>query len=168
MSLSQSLIPEFTQEMATTRRLLERLPEDKLDWRPHPKSFALGALATHIAQLPSWTRISVSQDSLDIEPEPGKPYKAPILTSRAEILDLFDKHVADARAALEETDDATFMQPWTLLKTGQKIFTLPKVGVIRTMVFNHIIHHRGQFSVYLRLNDVPLPSIYGPTADEPF
>lgn len=162
MSISQTLVPEFDQEMKTTRKVLERVVAEKFAWKPHDKSFSFGNLATHVANLPSWAPMTLSTDELDI----GGNFTSPQVESTQDILDLFDKNVAEARAALANASDEEFMKPWTLRKGGQEIFTLPKVAVVRTMVFNHIIHHRGQLSVYLRLNDIPVPSIYGPTADE--
>ena len=166
MAIRDGLLPEFDQEMANTRKSLERVPDDKLSWKPHPKSGAMGWLAGHVAQLPSWAGIAIAQDSLDLEPG-GKPPTPPLLPkSRQEILDMFDKHVAAGRAAIAGASDEHLMKPWTLLKNGQTIMTLPRIAVLRGFVMNHLIHHRAQLGVYLRLNDLPVPSIYGPSADE--
>ena len=162
MSISQALLPEFDQEMKTTRRILENTQTEKLTWKPHNKSFSFGDLATHVANLASWGTTIMGSDELDI----GGNFPRPQIESTQDILDLFDKNVADTRAALAAASDQDFMKPWTLRKGDHKIFTLPKVAVVRTMVMNHVIHHRGQLSVYLRLNDIPVPSIYGPSADE--
>jgi uncharacterized damage-inducible protein DinB len=167
MTLSQSLLPEFDQEMAGTRRVLERIADDKLPWRPHPKSWTMGDLATHLANLPGWTNATLDLTELDIAPVGAPPYKATPLGSRAAILDFFDKGVAKARDTLAAADDATFMADWTLLKGGTPLFTMPRLAVLRTFVLNHIIHHRGQFTVYLRQNELPVPGMYGPSADEP-
>jgi uncharacterized damage-inducible protein DinB len=148
--------------MTTTRKLIERVPEDRLDWKPHPKSTALGGLATHVANLPNWGSITVNETELDLA---GTPPAEPART-RAELLARFDANVSAARAALASKSDAELMVPWTLKKAGQKIFSMPRVGVWRSFVISHLVHHRGQLSVYLRMNDVPLPSIYGPSADE--
>lgn len=166
MSLSQTLLPEYDQEMATTRRVLERVPEDQLGWQPHEKSMPFGRLATHVAELAGWARTILQNDSLDLAPPGGGGYQPHASSSRNELLEMFDKNVAASRAAIESTDDAAFMQKWTLLKGGQTIFTLPRVAVLRTMLLNHIIHHRGQLTVYLRLTGTPVPSVYGPSADE--
>ncbi len=166
MKLSQTLLPEYDQEMATTRKLLERVPDDRTDWKPHEKSMSLGRLATHIAELPSLASRILGQDSLDLASMGGPGYKPSSLGSRLEILDLFDSNVGNTRAAIESAENEALMQPWTLQKGDHVLFTLPRLAVLRTMVLNHTIHHRGQLSVYLRLNDVPLPSVYGPTADE--
>jgi uncharacterized damage-inducible protein DinB len=162
MSISQALLPEFDQEMKTTRRILENTQTEKLAWKPHDKSFSFGDLATHVAQLTSWGTVIMGSDELDI----GGNFPRPQIESTQDILDMFDKNVADTRAALAAASDEELMKPWTLRKGDHKILTLPKIAVVRAMVMNHIIHHRGQLSVYLRLNDIPVPSIYGPTADE--
>ena len=166
MSISASLLPEFDHEMANTRKALERIPEDKFDWKPHEKSWAMGGLATHLANLPIWTVYTINRDSLDLAPPDGGSFKVEEKRSRGEILEDFDKNVAAARAAIAGASDEEMLKPWTLLKAGVTLMTLPKVAMLRSFVMNHIIHHRGQFTVYLRLNDVPVPSIYGPSADE--
>src|SRR5262245_51934597 len=166
MSISVSLLPEFDLEMANTRKALERVPDDKFGWKPHEKSWVMGGLATHLANLPSWTVFTINQDSLDLAPPGAEPFKLEQKNSRQEILDDFDKNVAAARAAISGASDEELLKPWTLLKGGVTLMTLPKIAVMRGFVMNHIIHHRGQFTVYLRLNDVPVPSIYGPSADE--
>jgi uncharacterized damage-inducible protein DinB len=166
MPLNQALLPEFDQEMANTRKTLERVPEDKFAWKPHEKSFAMGALATHLATLPSWAAITIQQDSIDIAPVGAEPPKAEPCNSREELLSKFDGHVASARAAIAGASDADLLATWTLLKGGQEVFSLPRVAALRSFVMNHNVHHRAQLGVYLRLNDVPVPSIYGPSADE--
>lgn len=163
MSIAEAFVAEFDREAATTRRLLERVPEEKFDWKPHAKSMSLGVLATHVANLPHWGEITVTQSELDLATYPH----ATEVTSRAQLLDAFDGNVKGTRTALTGRTDAELMAPWTLKHDGKPIFTMPKTAVLRSFMLNHIIHHRGQLSVYLRLNDVPLPSIYGPTADEP-
>src|SRR5262245_18039261 len=161
MSISASLLPEFDQEMTNTRKALERVPDDKFDWKPHEKSMALGGLATHLANLPSWTVFTINQDSLDIAPPGEEPFKSEQKKSRQEVLADFDKNVAAARAAIAGASDEVMLKPWSLLSGGNTVLTLPKIAVLRSFVMNHIIHHRGQFTVYLRLNDIPVPSIYG-------
>jgi uncharacterized damage-inducible protein DinB len=162
MSLSQSLLPEFDQEMANTRRVLERMPMDKYDWKPHEKSFSLGKLATHVAHLPSWAAMTLATDELDI----GKPFDQPKPQTTEQLLELFDQSAAQARASLAGAADEEFFKKWSLRNGEHVIFTLPKIAVIRGVVLNHVIHHRGQLTVYLRLNDVPVPGLYGPSADE--
>lgn len=166
MPIAAALLPEFDHEMTGTRRALERVPDDKFDWKPHDKSAALGALATHLANLPHWVVITIDQDSLDLTPPGGGPYVQPVASSTAELLDAFDAKTAAAREALSGASDEVLMQPWTLKKGGADVFTMPRAGVLRTFVMNHLIHHRAQLGVYLRLLDVPVPSLYGPSADE--
>jgi len=165
MSIAQTLLPEFDHEMANTRRLLEVVPAADAAWRPHPKSYSLGDLTAHIATLPLWGRIALQQPELDL----GSPANASIarvrFTTVAELLEQFDRNVREARAALASTSDAAMGLTWSLKNAGTPIFTLPRAVVMRGFVLSHMIHHRGQLSVYLRLRDVPLPSLYGPTAD---
>jgi len=165
MSISQSLLPEFDQEMVNTRKTLERVPDDKLAWKPHPKSMAMGDLAQHIATMVGWSVDTMEKDSFDVAPG-GQPYQPPKFGSRQEILAAFDNGLAKARAAIAAASDERFMQPWSLLNNGKPVMTMPRIAVIRGFVMNHTIHHRAQLGVYLRLNDLPVPSIYGPSADE--
>lgn len=166
MKISDSLLPEFDQEMGNTRKTLARVPFDKLSWKPHPKSFSFEALASHIATMAEWGKLTMQADSFDYAPVGGEPYKTPSFASNQALLDAFDKGVAEARAAIAAADDKTFMAPWSLMAGGKTIMTMPRVAVIRSFVMNHIIHHRAQLGVYLRLNDIAVPSVYGPTADE--
>jgi uncharacterized damage-inducible protein DinB len=166
MSIAEAVIPEFDQEMATTRRMLERVPEAKAAWKPHPKSWSLGDLAAHLANLPVWGSMTMAGTELDVNPPGGPAWTPPGYGGRSANLANFDTNVAACRAALARASDADYMVGWTLKNAGQAAFTLPRVVCIRSFVLNHIIHHRGQLSVYLRLNDVALPSVYGPTADE--
>ena len=167
MRLSQTFLGEFDQEMANTRKSLERVPEDKFAWKPHEKSTTMGYLATHIATLPGWAVQTLEQDSLDLAPEGGEPYKLEEAKTVKELLESFDRSAAEGRLAISEASDEDLMKPWSLLKTGETLLTLPRAAVLRSFVLNHIIHHRAQLGVYLRLNDVPVPAIYGPSADEP-
>jgi uncharacterized damage-inducible protein DinB len=168
MSIAESLLPEFDHETATTRTLLERVPEAKADWKPHIKSYSLGQLAIHIATLPQWTRAALKQTEFDTNPPGGSKSAPPAFESRARMLTTYDEGVKAARAMLAATTDAEFMVPWTLKSAGRTLFSMPRAGVFRSFVLNHSVHHRGQLSVYLRLCDVPLPNIYGPTADSHF
>jgi uncharacterized damage-inducible protein DinB len=166
MRLADTILPEFDQEMATTRRVLERVPEDQLGWRPHERSTTLGGLASHLAQLAGMGTNVFTGTSLDLAP-PGAPPRTPTLHgSRQEILDAFDANVKRSRQAIEQADDAAMRETWSLLRGGQTIFALPRIGVVRTMLLSHSIHHRGQLTVYLRLTGAPVPAIYGPSADE--
>lgn len=167
MRISDTLLPEFDQEMASTRKVLERCPENKFGWRPHAKSWTMAELATHVANLPDWANETLKKESLDYAPADGsQPYKREPARSSQELLADFDKNVASARTAIAETSDEGYAKLWTLLAGGQKVFSMPRIAVLRSFVFNHIIHHRGQLSVYLRLNDIPVPGMYGPSADE--
>jgi len=167
MALSEALSPEFDHEMANTRRVLERAPEDKFGWKPHPKSPTLGWLATHLAMLPGWAVYTLEQDSIDLAPPGGSPQPpAPEAKSRAELLERFDQNLSKARAAIAGASDQRLLESWSLLNGGQTVLTLPRTAVLRSFVMNHSIHHRAQLGVYLRLNDVPVPALYGPSADE--
>lgn len=166
MSLSASLLPEFDQETSQLRTVLERVPEEKLSWKPHAKSMSLGGLATHLGNTLSWGERVITANDFDLGP-PGQPIpKMQELRTRAEILARFDSNRAAARQALVGASDATLLGPWSLLAGGKQLFTLPRIACLRGLVFNHMIHHRGQMTVYLRLLDVPLPALYGPSADE--
>jgi uncharacterized damage-inducible protein DinB len=165
MALKDTILPEFDHEMGTTRRLLERAPQGDLAWKPHDKSFSLVQLAAHIANLPTWVGYTLDAAFFDLATD-DPAARPPVPTSVAELVQRFDTNVKAARAKIDEQPDAAFFVPWSLKQDGQELFTMPKIAVLRSFVMNHIIHHRGQLSVYLRLRDVPLPSIYGPTADE--
>jgi len=162
MAIIDALLPEFDHEMATTRRILDRVPEAQFGWRPHVKSMSLAELSGHVANIPHWCSITLTGTSLDLSTLDKT--KAP--EARADLMGGFDKRVAAARAQLVKTTDAELFVPWTLKQGEHEVFTMPRISVLRTFVMNHLIHHRGQLTVYLRLNDVPLPAIYGPTADE--
>jgi uncharacterized damage-inducible protein DinB len=166
MAIVDVLLPEFDHEMANTRKVLERVPDDRLDWRPHPKSFTMGDLATHVARLPTWATMTVTSTELDMAPA-GKPLpREAAAKSRAELLSIFDAAVGAARKALASTGDAAMGQNWSLKSDGETLMSLPRVAVLRSFVMNHSIHHRAQLAVYLRLNEIPVPAIYGPSADE--
>lgn len=164
-SLKQVALGDLEAELATTRRVLERVPEEHLGWKPHEKSMTLGALATHLANLPFWGTTTLRTDGLDIAATPLPPQ--PPATSRAELLGFQEQRAAELREALGEADEARLGQEWTFRRGEHVILRMPRVAVLRTMMISHMAHHRGQLSVYLRLLDVPVPSVYGPTADEP-
>lgn len=166
MKLSEIFLSEFEHEMANTRKTLERVPDDKLGWKPHEKSGTMGWLAGHVANLPSWASVTIGQSEFDLAPQGAPPPQAPTPNSRKELLDSFDKNVAAARASISAASDEHLMKPWTLLRGGQQIFSMPRSAVLRSFVLNHLIHHRAQLGVYLRLNNIPVPAIYGPSADE--
>lgn len=161
MTQSEMLLPEFEQEMKSTRRLIERVPDDKGEWKPHPKSFPLGHLTQLVATMPGWITSAITDDSLDL----GQNLPGYAFQKTASLLEQFDRHVAEASDAIRGASDAEFSQPWSLKMNGKVIFTVPKIGMVRQNM-SHLSHHRGQLTVYLRLLDVPIPSIYGPTADE--
>jgi uncharacterized damage-inducible protein DinB len=165
MSIAESILPEFDRETATTRLLLERVPEAQAAWRPHVKSMSLGELAMHIANLPRWTSIAIERTEFDANPPDGSQLPRPGFESAPALLQTYDANVSAARALLVRTTDGEFMVQWTLKNGGKSMFSMPRVAVLRSFVLNHAVHHRGQLSVYLRLLDVALPNIYGPTAD---
>jgi uncharacterized damage-inducible protein DinB len=165
MPIAQTLLPEFDREMANTRQMLALVPAADAAWKPHPKSYALGDLAAHIATLPMWGRLSLELPELDL----GSPANAGIarvpFTTTPELLERLDRNVSEARAVLAAASDADLSVVWTLKNGATTVFSMPRTAVLRGFVLSHLIHHRGQLSVYLRLRDVPLPSLYGPTAD---
>ena len=161
MRIADSLIAELEQEAKTTRRVLERIPASKLSWRPHPKSMSLGQLGLHIAQTPG-AIVKLAQANVPALPQ----FKQAEATSSEEILKTLDVGVAEARAALDGWDDAKMMETWSLSNEGKTVMAMPRIGLLRAIMLNHWYHHRGQMVVYLRLLDVPVPSVYGPTADE--
>jgi uncharacterized damage-inducible protein DinB len=162
MPIKDGLLAEFDHEMGTTRKLLERVPDDKLSWKPHDKSMSLGGLATHLSNLPRWGAMILSELSFDLADRPPNIEEK---ASRAEILAAFDALAKQTRGALDKTD-AELVAPWSLKRGGQEVFTMPRVAAFRTFVLYHMVHHRGQLSVYLRINNIPVPAIYGPSADE--
>jgi uncharacterized damage-inducible protein DinB len=165
MPIVDALLPEYDHELATTRRLLERVPEAEFNWKPHDKSMTLGQLAAHVASLPWWLSATLAAPFYDVTAG-DKETRLDPPQSRDVLLREFDQKVSAARASLANTSDAEMLAPWALKSDGHEIFSMPRVGAIRSFVMNHLIHHRGQLSVYLRLKDVPLPPMYGPTADE--
>ncbi len=166
MAIGPMFLPEFEEEMAGTRRVLERVPEQKLQWKAHEKSNTIGWVACHLAEIPGWVEGTLTQDVWDIHPVGGEPYRTPSFSTVKEILDCFDANVAAAKKQLAITSDEEFAKSWSLLSGGQTLITMPKLGVIRKWVINHTIHHRAHLCVYLRLNDVPVPGLYGPSGDE--
>jgi uncharacterized damage-inducible protein DinB len=165
MAIRESLLPEFDHEMGSTRRLLERIPEAQFAWKPHEKSYTLGALSSHIANILHWMDLALDAPEYDVATaEDRRPALPPSLN---DLLRTFDANVKTARAKLADQTDASLLAPWTLKSEGHEMFTMPRASVVRSFVLNHVIHHRGQLTVYLRLQNVPLPSLYGPTADEP-
>jgi uncharacterized damage-inducible protein DinB len=162
MAIKDALLAEFDHEMGITRKLLDRIPDDKLTWKPHEKSMALGELARHLGNLANWGGTILNDASYDLAAGPPNPAAG---GSRAEILDLFDQATKRTRGLMDKSDPE-YMAPWTLKRGGQLMFSMPRIAAFRSFVLSHTIHHRGQLSVYLRLNDIPVPPIYGPSADE--
>lgn len=163
MSYSKTLLPEFEEEMKNTRRLLECVPDGKFAYQPHPKSMTLARLASHVAEMPSWTSFTLDQEVLDLQPD----FKPEIASSRAELLEKFDKGVAEARAKIAAATDDDWAKIWTFKYAGKTIMSMPRSAVMRSSIMNHLIHHRAQLGVFLRLNNVEIPGMYGPSADEP-
>lgn len=166
MSFADALLPEFEREMKTTRKYLERFPAAKADYKPHEKSMSMAKLATHVARIPTWATATFAADELDMNPIGAAPEKPVEHKASADLLAFFDQNVAEARASIAKANDAEHARGWTLKSAGKSYFTMPKGVVLRTFVYSHLIHHRAQLSVYYRLNDVPVPSTYGPSADE--
>jgi len=166
MSIAQALLPEFDQEMANTRECLSRIPDDKLDWKAHEKSWDLRSVTTHLANMPKWTVMTMTEPSFDMEPAGEDPTTEEPIDSIAGALEMFDTNVAAARDSIANASDEDMLTSWSLLKAGEEIITMPRIAVLRSFIMNHMIHHRGQVSVYLRLNDIPVPALYGPSADE--
>lgn len=171
MGIKDALLPDYDHEMGATRRLLERIPEDKLSWRPHPKSYTLAALASHLVHIPLWSQAILNDLSFDLAAIPSESAEAAqrrTVSSRQHALQLHDENVAKTRANLVSKSDAELMAVWTLRRGAHDVMTVPRIAAFRSFILHHVIHHRGQFTLYLRMNDVPLPPIYGPTADESF
>jgi uncharacterized damage-inducible protein DinB len=166
MNIAQSILPEFDLEMANTRKTLERIPDNKLDWKAHPKSNSIGWVGSHLAEIPGWVEGTLTQDSWDFSPPGQEPYRTPILNSSRQMVEVFDQNVAAARRAIERATDEAFAENWSLQWQGETVFTMPRLAVIRSFILNHTIHHRAILTVYFRLNDIPVPALYGPSGDE--
>ena len=163
MRIAEAILPEFDHEMATTRRMLERFPADKVEWKPNETCMTLGRLAGHVAELVGWVIPTMNQDKLEMDPS---TYSPNIVKSGADAVKQFDETVKTARAAIAGASDEIFMKPWTFVAGGHTVFTMPKVAVYRSFVMNHLIHHRGQLAAFYRIAGVPIPSLYGPSKDE--
>ena len=161
MSFSQSLLPEFDEEMKNTRKLLECVPDGKFDYQPHKKSMSLARLATHVAELPSWTTVTLDQEVLEMDPG----FKPHIAETRKELLEIFDKGVAEARGKISAASDDDWSKTWSFKMSGETIISMPRSAVMRSMIMNHMVHHRAQLGVYLRLLEQPVPATFGATAD---
>ena len=163
MKISDTLLPEFDHEVGTTRRVLERVPENQWDWTPHEKSMKMGRLACHVAEMPMFATSIAKSDTMDFAKGDYKTIEA---ANRQQLLDAFDKVTSEARTAIAGLSNEEFMKPWSLQNDGKTLLSMPKAVVLRSFMMNHLIHHRGQLSVYLRLTNTPVPSIYGPSGDE--
>ncbi len=166
MAIAQSLLMELDHELAQTRKTLERVPDALFSWKPHEKSFSMGDLSAHIDSILEWGLDVLNNDSFDVKPEDMAAHKEKAPKTQAALLASFDAHKERLKAALGKTDDESFMKPWTLSVSGKNVFTMPRIAAMRGMVMNHLYHHRGQLTVYFRLNGIPVPALYGPSADE--
>ena len=166
MQLSDVLIEEFEPEVRGTRKTLQRVPEDRLAWSPHPKSPTMGWLAAHLANIPSWAAMTIEGDSLDLAPGGERMDPVPPPETTAELVATFDRNAEEARTVIRGARNEDLLGSWSLLRNGQLLMTMPRLAVLRSFVYNHLVHHRAQLGVYLRLNDIPVPAIYGPSADE--
>ena len=162
-NLAAALIGELQMEAAATRKCLERIPPEKFDYKPHEKSMSMVKLAAHVAEMVEWAKDTVETTGIDFATIDYKPFEP---RTTAELVEYLDKNVAAAIEALQHTSDEAMMEDWTLRNGEEVYFTMPRIQCLRGMVFNHIVHHRGQLSVYLRMNDIPVPALYGPSADE--
>ncbi|HEV7622111.1 MAG TPA: DinB family protein [Flavisolibacter sp.] len=161
--ISQAIIPEIEQEASATKKMLERVPNDQFGWKPHEKSMALGRLAVHVAELPGWITMTIKTNELDFS---TWKYDPAVVDSAEELVQVFEKNIKTAVDTLKATSDEELMKPWTMRNGDHIFFTMPRIAVIRTFSMNHLIHHRAQMSVYLRLQNIPVPGMYGPSADE--
>lgn len=164
MPFSETLLPEFDEEMSNTRKLLACVPDGKFDYKPHEKSMTLGRLASHVADMPSWAAYTLDCETLDL---PANP-KPRVAGSKAELLEIFDKSVPEAREKIAAASDEEWRKIWTLKIGDKAVLAMPRSTVMRSMVMNHLVHHRAQLGVFLRLNDIMFPGMYGPSADEKF
>lgn len=166
MTIAETLLPEFDKEMQSTRKLLACVPDTRMSWKPHEKSMTLGRLAGHVAELPSWAVNAIKLDSLDLTPGGKQIFKSFVASSQKELLEVFDRNVPEARAAIAGASDAHLDKIWSLIFGGKTVLSMSRAAVLRSMVMNHLIHHRAQLGVYLRLSNVAIPDMYGPSADE--
>lgn len=166
MTIAEGFLREFDHEMRNTRRMLERVPDSALEYKPHPKSMPMGRLASHIADMAGWGATTAQRTELDLDPPGGEPVRFFEAPSRDALLQVFDSQVALAKEEIAKLEDDAMHADWTLKMRGSPIFTMPRIAVLKSMILNHIIHHRAQLSVYLRMNDVAIPGMYGPSADE--
>jgi len=163
MTIAQSFLAELHHEAAVTRKMLERVPFDRITWQPHEKSMTLLRLSQHIASLPIWIERTVSPDEFDLA---SITYNPPVPKNVADLIDEYNKNIKLAEEVLSKCSNEDLMKMWTLKRGDITFFTMPKTAAVRNLALNHLVHHRGQLSVYLRLLDVPVPGAYGPSADD--
>ena len=168
MELRKLFLERLESETTATRKVIERVPEGHNDWKPHEKSMALGYLAALVASMPGWVSLMIETDGLDLSDPSSEGLKTKAVGSRAELLQMLEKGAADSRTSLEKTTDDHLMKPWAFKMGGQAVSEGPRYTMILDGVLAHLAHHRGQLTVYLRLNDAAVPAIYGPSADEQF
>jgi uncharacterized damage-inducible protein DinB len=166
MAIADLILPEFEREMASTRRVLERVPDENGDWRPHDKSFPIGHLAQHVARLPIFATLIMTKTEVDLSPPEGPGLPGYTYEKTASLLETFDENVAKGRAAIAQALDTSFQEPWSLKRAGVTLASMSRYQMLRTLMMNHLIHHRAQLTVYLRLRNIPVPGLYGPTADD--
>jgi uncharacterized damage-inducible protein DinB len=164
VSLKQAILAEFDAEVAVTRRVLDRLPDQALAWKPHERSMSLGGLAAHLAQIPHWGTSILQRDGYDMPADARAP--ADSVATKADVIETFERHTTEVRRVLVGLTEAELYAPWSLTSGGDVVMSLPKISALRRFLLNHLVHHRGQLTVYLRMHNVPLPPLYGPTADE--
>jgi uncharacterized damage-inducible protein DinB len=165
-NIAAALVPELDHELPGLRKTVERIPDNLFDWRPHPKSFTMSELANHLVNMVNWVGMIMNTDSFDFAPVDGPEYTEPKGNTTRELLDMLDEYIVKTRAIMNEADDMQYMMPWSMIVGGKEIMSMPRVAVYRSFVMNHLIHHRAQLTMYLRLNDIPVPALYGPSADE--
>lgn len=166
MTIGQGMVQELQHSAVSARKVLERIPEDKFDWTPHEKSMTFQKLASHVAESLSWAKYTLDTSEMDVAPADGPAYQPYVANSSQELLDAFDKNLLEALEALNGVSDATLMETWTMKKAGEVMFSMPKLIVMRGFILDHLVHHRAQLGLYLRLNDISVPSMLGPSADE--
>ena len=166
MTIAEEYLIEFGLEMKKTRCILERVQDEHLEYRPHPKSMTMRQLASHVAEMPGWGEVTANRDELDLNPPGGTPYEFYRAENCIDLMDTFDKNVVRGQEAVATLSNESMLDSWTMLAGGEQRFTMPRITVLKSMVLSHIIHHRAQLGVYLRMNDVPIPGMYGPSADE--
>ncbi len=166
MTIGQGMAQELQQSAVSARKVLERIPEEKFDWTPHTKSMTFLKLGSHVAESIGWAKFTIETDGMDVAPVDGPAWEPYVAKSSAELLETFDKNLAESLEALNAVNDATLMETWTMKKAGAVMMAMPKLVVLRGFILDHLVHHRAQLGLYLRLNDISVPAMLGPSADE--